>query len=141
MQLVVWPASSLRCWSRVGPPHLARARGGWARGGDHSINPGNRSLYSENRPRRTSTQAAAGEIGHSVGQAATHSVLRGALLRPACRIYERGPPHLAPVGEQKYHCTQASFYPKDAQACVTSRPKCPPWVKLSKDRHENKGPH
>ena len=104
-----------------GAAHTACARGGWARGGDYSVNPGDQSLCLENRPRCTSTQAAAGGIDHSVGQAAANSVLHREFLRPACRTYERGPPDYAAIGEQYCRRTQASCCPKDAQAYAKSR--------------------
>ena len=75
----------------------------------------------ENRPRCTSTQAAAGGIDHSVGQAAANSVLHREFLRPACRTYERGPPDYAAIGEQYCRRTQVSCCPKDAKAYAKSR--------------------
>src|SRR5262249_54151532 len=71
--------------------HLARARRGRARSRDHSGAATDRSLYAKNRPRHAPAQTAAGAIGHSVGQTASHSALCRELLRDARRIYGADP--------------------------------------------------
>ena len=96
--------------------HLARARGGRARGSDHSVAPANGSLHIENRPRNTPAQAASRAICHSVGQAASNAALCRELLRGARRVYARGPPDHASVGKQDGRRTETTCCPKISQA-------------------------